>query len=116
MRTSMIVALATLASISTASAQTPNKYCVIKSGAGHFVTLQPRNATVVDCAIIAQGLEQQVGAPAPNQYQLACQSGGLFMVSTPKPWSATNVVQSDFNKPGLPQATIDACGKAWQTP
>ena len=117
MRMLIIAALAILANITTVSAQgSMNKYCVLTSGGACFVTLQPQNAKVDDCAIIAQGLEQQVGTPLPKQYQLACQSDNSFMVSTPKSWRVKNVVKRDFAKPRISQDSIDACGNAWGVP
>jgi hypothetical protein len=108
--------------LSVAANAQMRQFCVvIPAGKSPSLTYLPTNSKVSDCAILAQGLEQQPAAgpigPGPGgRYSIGCQSGGLFMISPPRAWNSVNLTGGDLSQPGLPAANIASCANTWGFP
>jgi len=95
------------------------QYCVIVHISLANVTYLPTGSSLNDCAILAQGLEQQ--PPHLGQgtmYELGCQFGDMFMVTEPKSWSNRQMVSGDWLKarPDAGQENALRCADAWHVP
>jgi hypothetical protein len=117
--TALAISITSVVIPKSANAQQFRQFCVVTWGNKQTsVTYLPNKSSLHDCSIIAQALEQQPPTVGPTQYELGCQSGGLFMVTSPRSWQNQGIVGNDWKTvaPGIAQASIDACADTWSVP